>query len=212
MWGKKHLRSFLWLWKKNRSVMCVYFGFWQSHFYFSISDKPPNFLGFMRQRWRAITRPNRTGPEQLLAVTATLAPSTVLCVRFCRLVVVFVLPFLFTTEWHSCSKALLSKRLSGGRRGLASWIDRGSIVSLSQNRLLFFMVVEWTTSDRWSLQGGAWWKGVSSPSATATPPSRQSSRVYCRLYAICFAHCVHIYIDVRHIFLYTCTTDGISIL
>lgn len=59
----------------NRSVLCVYFGFWQSRFYFSISDVPPNLLGFVRQRCHA--GPDRGSCRQWRLLSLHLLYSTV---------------------------------------------------------------------------------------------------------------------------------------
>lgn len=190
----------------NRSVLCVYFGFWQSRFYFSISDVPPNFLGFVRQ-WRH-AGPDRTGPGQLPAVTAALAPSTVLyCVRSC-LLVVFV---YFFYHWLLLqSDTAVQKHFYPG-----GWVQGGGAEPCwltGDASWVSFAVLEWTTV--WQTEpAGRSLAGGRVPSIRHGHSSFQHScRVSRRLYAICFAHCVHIYIDVRHIFLYTCTTDGISIL
>lgn len=133
----------------------------------------------------------------------------------------FLFPFFYhslllvTRLFRSTSIQVARRRQEG--RGGASWVDGESLLSLSERRRRFFLsaAVEWTTPDRRKNRGRAWWAGLSPSPVTATPPpapQHHSCRVSHRLYAICFAHCVHIYIDVRHIFLYTCTKDGISIL
>lgn len=155
-------------------------------------------------------RPDQTGPDwtgaaagsdgcsrSIYCTMCPILPSCCFCLVF--------LPLTFTTEWHSCSKALLSRWLSAGRRGGALLIDRGSFMSL---------VCGVGVNNFWQTEPvGRSLVGGRVPAIRDGHSSFQHScRVSCRLYAICFAHCVHIYIDVRHIFLYTCTTDGISIL
>lgn len=209
LWWKKHLCSFLWSFeRKQKCHMCIFRFLAESFLFFYIRQTTE-----LSQLHAAAMTGNDCDDQaeqgQLPAVTATLAP-TVLCFWFC-LPVVFLSPCNFTREWHSCSKALLSKRLGGWWWGLVLWIDRGSIVSLSQNRLLPFVEVEGTTSDRRNLQAELC--GRACPLCPSwplffPPIIPRLSPFVCHMFCTL---CTYLY-RCKAYFLYTCTTDGISIL
>lgn len=115
-------------------VSCVYILVF-ARVYFSISLRPPNFLG----------GPDRTQPGQLPAVLAALAPSTELCVPSCLgFVRFFFLTMYFDYRVTQLFKSTSIQAAECREAGPSLQIDRQSVVSLSENRngFLLFAVVE----------------------------------------------------------------------
>lgn len=127
------------------SVLCVYFGFPAELFLiFPYQTYHRTFLASCGSNVRPNrTRPNRTGPDRTRAaagsdgcarsIYCTVCPILPSCLFVFRFVFCFFfLPLTLTTERHSCSDALLSRRLSAGRRGGALLIgEGGGTVSLA---------------------------------------------------------------------------------